>query len=500
MSKTFSLYSTTIILCIIVLNTIKCNATNVFGTRSRPSCEITNTYYIAYTQTTKPTEHAIFNFVLNSIESGTFSHTHVTSNDDDKIFKAENSSDKTIVIILLSTTSIFLLLMLIRNILKMKKHKQIQIEKQTILESEMEQYAKMSHEIRSQLTLIITPTQKLLNIDDNAERNKYYQTINNNAQYLLERVNKLIDYQQTKDNDLSESRDIHDSNKDIIGNNVLDNEDTKTQQHGKYNIAIVEDDNNINKFISKELEALYNTNCYTDCTNAQDVIIQKLYNLVIIDAKTENMSGFSLCKKLKQNINTNHIPIIILLEQNKEKDIIECLNSGADAYLIKPFSIDILAQTIKTLIHNREQLKAKYSGNQDQSDKLQRLEEQTPDEKLMERVVAVVNKNIGNSEFGVETLAKSVGLSRTHLLRKLKEITGQTSYSFIRNIRMQQAAKLLAEKDYDINQVAEMVGFENYNYFSTAFKETFGIQPMQYRDEHCNAKKGIVSRRLKSKK
>ena len=153
--------------------------------------------------------------------------------------------------------------------------------------------------------------------------------------------------------------------------------------------------------------------------------------------------------------------------------------------------MEYLSKSVKNLIQTRELLKANYSGQQSQKNKVKQITEQSPDEKLMEKVMAVVNENLSNPNFNVEMLADIVGISRVHLHRKLREITGQTTRDFIKNIRLQQAAKLLSEKHYDINRVAELVGFDNDNYFSKTFKDMYGMTPTKYIELHNKGKNKI---------
>lgn len=192
------------------------------------------------------------------------------------------------------------------------------------------------------------------------------------------------------------------------------------------------------------------------------------------------MDGLTLCKKTKQNIRFNHIPVVMLSAKTTDEDTIVGLEKGADAYIAKPFHIEVVKKTIDNLIHNRERLKNTFGNRQTQEERVEKIEAQSPDEKLLERTMRVINKNIGNPDLTVEMIASEVGISRVHLHRKLKELTNQTTRDFIRNVRLQQAHKLLSEKAYSINEVATLTGFTNPNNFSTAFKKLYGYSP-----SHC---------------
>ena len=178
---------------------------------------------------------------------------------------------------------------------------------------------------------------------------------------------------------------------------------------------------------------------------ALEQTFKKAPDLVISDIMMPEMDGLTLCRKIKQNVNLNHIPVILLTAKTREEDNLEGLNTGADAYIMKPFNIEILQKTVENLINTRQQLRKVFTGQQNLENKVQKLEVKSPDEKLMERIMKVINENISNPNLTIETITTEVGISRVHLHRKLKELTNQTTRDFIRNIRLKEAARLLSE-------------------------------------------------------
>ena len=194
----------------------------------------------------------------------------------------------------------------------------------------------------------------------------------------------------------------------------------------------------------------------------------------------EGMDGVAFTRKLKQNPQLNHIPVILLSAKSESGSIKEAVESGADNFLVKPVSSELLLSTIGTVLGNRHLLKVKFSGLQEQEDKIEKIVLKSADDLLMKRVMETVNKNLGSSEFSVEMLAESVGMSRAHLHRKLKELTNLSARDFIRSIRMKQAARLLTENNLTISEVAYATGFSNASHFSTVFKDYFGKTPTQY--------------------
>lgn len=251
-------------------------------------------------------------------------------------------------------------------------------------------------------------------------------------------------------------------------------------------LLLVEDDEEIRLYLKQEFSSEYYITESVNGKEALESIFNQEPDLIISDVMMPEMDGLTLCRKIKQNININHIPIILLTAKTREEDNIEGLDTGADAYISKPFNIEILRHTAENLIRSREQLRNIYSGSQQTGEKrMEKIEAQSPDDRLMERIMKVVNANIGNPDLTVEMIASEVGMSRVHLHRKLKELTNQTTRDFLRNIRMKQAAVLLAEKRHAVSEVAELVGYTNQANFSSAFKEFYGISPSAYREQQA---------------
>ena len=202
------------------------------------------------------------------------------------------------------------------------------------------------------------------------------------------------------------------------------------------------------------------------------------------------MDGFELCRKIRQNPNVNSVPIVLLTAKTTVYDNIEGLELGADAYITKPFNMNLLRKTVENLVNSREVLKNAYTGKQEQLDKITKLEAKSPDEKLMDRIMKVIDRNISNPDLNVEMITQEVGISRVHLYRKMKELTNQSMRDFIKNIRLKQAATLLSEKKYSVSEVVEMTGFTSVSNFSTLFKNIYGMSPMAYRDaKHTSVNK-----------
>jgi len=247
-----------------------------------------------------------------------------------------------------------------------------------------------------------------------------------------------------------------------------------------YKLLFVDDDAELCHFIKKELGHYFHIDC---CYNGRDAIRNLMntdYHIVISDVMMPEMDGFSLLRLIKKNPELNHIPVILLTSKTDIANRLEGLERGADAFMAKPFNLQELHVLINSQISNVLRLKGKFSGAQQQNGRLETKEIKGNDDVLMDNVMKAISKNIDDNEFGVESLAKEVGLSRTHLQRKMKDVTGLSVAEFIRNIRLEQAARLLKEQKINVSQVAYSVGFSNLAHFSTVFKKHFGVTPTEY--------------------
>lgn len=255
---------------------------------------------------------------------------------------------------------------------------------------------------------------------------------------------------------------------------------TTERPNTPYRLLFVDDDAELCNFIKKELGHYFHIDSCANGREAIRILLNSDYHLIISDVMMPEMDGFSLLRLIKKNPDLNHIPVILLTSKADIANRMEGLERGADAFMAKPFNMQELHVLINSLISNVLRLKGKFSGAQQQNGRLETKEIKGYDEVLMERIMKAIGKNLDDSDFGVEDLAKEVGLSRTHLQRKMKEQTGLSVAEFIRNIRLEQAARLLKEQKINISQVAYSVGFSNLAHFSTVFKKHFGLTPTDY--------------------
>ena len=259
----------------------------------------------------------------------------------------------------------------------------------------------------------------------------------------------------------------------------------KLRSKSKYRVLVVEDDEEIRKYICRELSGDFHMLESTNGKEALAIMLKKAPNLVISDVMMPEMDGLTLCRKIKQNVNINHVPVILLTAKSQEEDNLKGLSIGADAYITKPFSVEILRSTAGNIIKSRELLRNYFTGVQEQEAKKPVFELQSTDNKLLDRIMNVINRNLSNPELNVEMISSEVGISRVHLYRKLKELTNQSTRDLIRNVRLKQAANLLIYKRYNVTEVASLTGFTSVSLFTRSFKELYGVTPSEYIATHA---------------
>ena len=256
----------------------------------------------------------------------------------------------------------------------------------------------------------------------------------------------------------------------------------KKQASKNFRILIADDDAEIAGYIRNELGNWYRFDAAPNGKEALKALLTGNYDLVISDVLMPEMDGITLLKKIKGNPNISDIPVIMLTSKTEVSDRLEGLKRGADAYLSKPFNMDELHILIDNLIDNVRRLRGKFSGAQNQEEKVVKVEVKSNNDNLMDRIMKCINENLSDPDFNVEKLTEQVGISRAQLHRKMKEITGISTGDFIRNLRLEQAARLIAENKINVTQVAYAVGFNNQTHFSTVFKKHYGMTPTEYQN------------------
>ena len=272
----------------------------------------------------------------------------------------------------------------------------------------------------------------------------------------------------------------------MLSEQPIATDEKKIKPKTKYSVLIVEDDDEIRNYLKNELSPYFKVEETTNGKEAWKMIRERHPDLIISDIMMPEMDGITLCKKIKSNVDVNHIPVILLTAKSTDSDKAEGFDVGADAYIVKPFNIDLLIKQSLNLIENRNRIEVKPLDDKVIRDMLSPEPLQSADRQLLEKIVKLINENISNPNLNVEFLAENIGISRVHLYRKLKELTNQSTSDFIKTIRIKQAAELLADQKVQVSEVAYAVGFSNLSHFSNSFKEFYGISPTEYAEKYRN--------------
>lgn len=248
----------------------------------------------------------------------------------------------------------------------------------------------------------------------------------------------------------------------------------------KPSLLIVEDDKDMQAFIRKQFQNNYLVYTANDGNEGIDILESHPIDIIVTDMMMPNMDGITFCKTVKQNFLWSHIPVIMLTARTNVGSKIEAFETGADAYLDKPFHISYLSARIRNLLESRRLLFQKFSQTPYAS--LKSIAGNKTDEDFLVKLNEIIEKNIENSDFSIDNLAKEIGISSSGLFAKIKQISGVTPNRLILSMRLKKAAELLNERRYRVNEVCYRVGFNNPSYFAKCFQKQFGKLPKDFTD------------------
>ncbi|WP_026309696.1 two-component regulator propeller domain-containing protein [Niabella aurantiaca] len=243
-------------------------------------------------------------------------------------------------------------------------------------------------------------------------------------------------------------------------------------------ITVVEDNESLRHLIQESLHDRYNIQLCKNGVEGWEAAVQQIPDLVISDVMMPEMDGITLCDRLKKDERTSHIPVVLLTAKSAQADQITGLSKGADVYLTKPFSIQVLQLTVHNLLSAREKMRQKFSNEFVIAPVNTVI--QSADKDFIDRLVAIIEEHLDDPEFGVDALSVKIAMSQSVLYKKLRALTDMSVNDFIKSIRLKKAAQLLQLKTYSINEISLMVGFYDRKYFSKEFKKQFGTTPREY--------------------
>ena len=268
---------------------------------------------------------------------------------------------------------------------------------------------------------------------------------------------------------------------ELLPKSVIENNNGNNLPH----LLIIEDDPDMRLYVKNEFKDTCKVIEARNGTVGIEKALEEIPDAIICDVMMPGIDGYEVCRKLKQDERTSHIPIVMLTAKSSEQHTIEGFESGADDYVAKPFSSAILKVRIKNLIGSRELLRKIFM--KDPFASIKDFSPSKTDEALLKKAYAIVEKNLSNADFEVNDFAFEIGMSRTQLYRKINAVAGQTVREFIRIVRLKKAAELLITSDLNITEIAYHVGFNSQSYFTTSFTEYFGLNPSKYIDKHLKS-------------
>lgn len=347
------------------------------------------------------------------------------------------------------------------RVMALRKQKKISDEKTRF-------FVNTAHDIRTPLTLIKAPLEEMLENKtlNEAETNNMHMALRN-VNSLLRMTTNLINFERAEV--YSPHLYIAEYELNTYIKEIYNNFQTyATIKHITFRYE--SNFSYMNVWFDKEKEAL-------------TIVKQFWPGLILSDIMMPEMRGDELCIAIKNDIETSHIPVVLLTALGDEKNILEGLHIGADEYIVKPFSINILKASIANLLANRALLRKRYANleiNTEEEPSTTTTCSNSLDWKFMSNVKRHIEENMDNPDFTVDVLCSLLNMSRTSFYSKLKALTGQAPADFVRNIRLKHAAELLKEGKYSVTEVAERTGFCDGKYFREVFKKYFNVSPSQY--------------------
>lgn len=394
----------------------------------------------------------------------------------------------------------FLLLSAVVIFLYYRQRSKIHREREQMARTKLDFYTQVSHELRTPLTLIDGP---LTQLGDTAElrqagekTSELFAIVRRNTDHLTQLVNKILDAQTNNElaglvsNEMNANMALGPAKHDTANSSTAKTDMSRSTSAETPRLLIVDDNPDIRTYLHTILENKYEVMEAADGKLGLEAAHAEVPDLIISDVMMPEMNGLEFCQQVKQNMVTSHIPVILLTARALSSHQIEGYESGADAYLTKPFSPDVLMARVDNLLKSRHQLKNLFglkreeSGANRKENGIQRQEQTNalpPDtpkiDPFLLRFRDYIENHMPDSELSVETIGSELGLSRVQLYRKVKALTGQSPVELLRKARLEKGRQLLKSTDKTISEVAYEVGFSAPSYFTKCFKDEYGVSP-----------------------
>lgn len=348
-------------------------------------------------------------------------------------------------------------------------------------------FTNASHQLRTPLTLIAGPVKQLA--EGKGDRQQLVGIVQRNVEQLQRLVSDVLLFRRensatvddtavTTDEQLLASRKaVQESRHDTLINDNADELAT---------VLIVDDNADMRAYLRTLLLDRYYVIETADGQSGLKLAVESVPDIVVSDVMMPVMDGLAFCTRLKQHEATSHIPVLLLTARSSEQQHIEGLQTGADIYMTKPFSADLLLANIASLLANRQKLRQLFKTQNLNTTPSQHLTTQnspSPDRRFLDTFLKAMEKHMSNTNLKIEDLGDEVGLSRVQLYRKVKALTGMTPVEILRETRLKHAMQLLKTTDKTVSEIANEVGFATPGYFSSCFKKQYDKYPTDVREE-----------------
>ena len=400
------------------------------------------------------------------------------------------ASQRTLTFVALA--AILLLLALLAGIyMYYLQRARIQDERTKMEREQLDFYTQVSHELRTPLTLIQGPLDQLLRTDDfngaSDEARELFTIVRRNTHHLTGLVNKMLDAQVGTPVQEMTSAQV---DAITVSQPIAKPAAATEQDEDAPTVLIVDDNADIRTYLRSILQGQYRLLEAEDGQRGLELAREQVPDLIVSDVMMPVMNGLEFCQQVKRDGISSHIPVILLTARALEKHQIEGYESGADAYITKPFSPELLLARIDNLLQSRHQLKDLW-GMKPATESV--AEAATPTEAIVVAATTpiedafisqfkkIVEERLSDSNLSVEDLAADMGLSRVQLYRKVKALTGSTPIDLLRKARLAQARRLLQESTLSVSEIAYQVGFASPSYFTKCYKDEFGTAPGESR-------------------
>lgn len=275
----------------------------------------------------------------------------------------------------------------------------------------------------------------------------------------------------------------------VYYSDILPNEDSVKSAAGsrKYSVIAIDENEEMCRYIRSVLASRFKVITFNSAIEGYNFALTNSPDLIIMDLMMTDLDGITLLKRIKDSTNTAHIPVLLLTSIIEEDIRLKGLLTGADAIITKPFNEEELIIVSTNLIMSRSRLASRIKGIQVTEEMLQPVELMSNNDVLIQKVIKAINDNISNPDLDIDMLTDAVGISRAHLYRKIKDITGLPPGEYIRSIRLHQAAELLKGEKKNISQIAYSLGYSSPSVFANTFKKFYGMTAKEYQDSHAGS-------------